>query len=75
MAASTPIGPNQPLKLTLAGRHCSFEQCISGERRAGHVQRLIAYTREYFPDDVELIDLMEDLAVIPSLQTLMKARS
>ena len=35
---------------------------------------VIAYMRENFPDDGELIDLLADLAVMPSVRTLIKAR-
>ena len=37
-------------------------------------QQVIAYMRSYFPDDGELIDLLEGMAVMPSVRTLILAR-
>ncbi len=37
-------------------------------------QQVIAYMRSYFPDDGGIIDLLEEMAVIPSVRTLMLAR-
>ncbi len=35
---------------------------------------VIAYMRKYFPGDGELIDLLADLAIMPNIRTLLKAR-
>ncbi len=37
-------------------------------------QQVIAYMRSYFPKDGKLIDLLEEMAVMPSIRTLMLAR-
>ena len=50
-----------------------LDRCHNFEFLPTKVQ-VIAYMREYFPNDGKLIDLMEELAVMTSLRTLMKAR-
>jgi len=50
-----------------------LDRCHNFEFRPSKSQ-VIAYMREYFPNDGEIIDLLADLAVMPSVRTLIKAR-